>query len=65
MTQQTATFTLRIDVSRAVRAFEELARTFERIERRNRRHHTHVWERPAASRMHASYRAKTRRRNRR
>ncbi len=33
--------------------------------RRARRYRTHVWETPRASRMHAAYRAKTRRRNRR
>jgi len=36
-----------------------------RTVRRARRLRTHVWETPARSRMHAAYRAKTRRRNRR
>lgn len=31
--------------------------------RRQRRLRTHVWEHPTRSRMHATYRAKTRRRN--
>lgn len=37
----------------------------EALERRQRRLRTHVWEHPAASRMHAAYTTKTRRRNRR
>lgn len=42
-------------------AFDEAARW----RRRQRRYRTHVFEAPRGSRMHASYRAKTRRRNRR
>lgn len=78
-TNDTVTLTIDVDTTAFARAMAAVQATFEataarfaalavevaRADRRRRRHSTHVWERPAASRMHAAYRVKTRRRNRR
>jgi hypothetical protein len=60
-----------VDLTAFERALDDVAhaaavagRSFARLDRRLRRHRTHVHETPERSRMHAAYRAKTRRRHR-
>lgn len=50
---------------RVARAAAASRRDIDRLARRIRRHRTHVIESPRGSAMHAAYRAKTKRRNRR
>ncbi|MCV2395941.1 hypothetical protein OEB99_16620 [Actinotalea sp. M2MS4P-6] len=70
-TADSVTVTITVDTSRIAAAFRgmELYRyaVLESVprSRRWRRHRADVWETPARSKMHAAYRAKTRRRGRR
>lgn len=68
---RTATVLVHIDLTAFEQALHDVAhaaavagRSFARPDRRLRRHRTHVHETPEHSRMHAAYRAKTRRRHR-